>query len=59
MQLGSFIIRKDGGDIGIITDISDGEIRFIIVKGRWAYETGAKSWCRTEVFTERYDVIAE
>jgi hypothetical protein len=59
MQLGSFIIRKDGGDIGIITDISDGEIRFIIVKGRWAYETGAKSWCRTEVFLDRWEAIAE
>lgn len=59
MQLGSFIMRKEGGDIGIVTDISDVEIRFIIVKGRWAYETGAISWCRTEVFTERYDVIAE
>ena len=48
MQLGSFIKRKDGG-----------EIRFIIVKGRWAYETGAKSWCRTEVFLDRWEAIAE
>jgi len=59
MQVGSFIRRKEGGDIAIITDMTNSQIRFLIVKGGWAYETGNKSWCRTDVFNERWETIAE
>lgn len=59
MQVGSFIRRKDGGDIGIITEITKTEIRFIIVKGLWAYETGNKSWMGRHVFHSRWETIAE
>lgn len=59
MQVGSFIRRKEGGDIAIITDMTNSQIRFLIVKGGWAYETGNKSWCETGVFNERWETIAE
>lgn len=59
MQLGSFIIRKEGGDIGIVTQITDSTIRFVVVKGRWAYETGDKSWMSIQVFRNRWELMGE
>lgn len=59
MQVGSFIIRKGCGDIGLITEMNKAEIRAIIVKGGKVYKTGDKTWMYTASINDNWETIVE